>query len=120
RRHRLLGVRARCGTGDDGPRLRDRVDLALLARRRAERRAVVVVGTAIPGAVPAGAFERLPQLRTMRGIAAGAKPVAPRRAERRERRQNVAEKPAHPHALAATLAADAVHPVVPVAGAHER
>jgi hypothetical protein len=39
--------------GEDGPGLRDRVDLALVVLRGAERRAVVVVAAAVPSPVPA-------------------------------------------------------------------
>ena len=50
--HRALGEALRHGAGEHRPRLRDRIDLALVVLRRSERRAVVVVAAAIPLAVP--------------------------------------------------------------------
>jgi hypothetical protein len=54
--------------GDNAPRLRDRINAALLVLRGAERRAVVEVGAAVPVAVPRLRFERLFELRQMRAV----------------------------------------------------
>ena len=56
----------------------------------------------------------------VRGVAERARVVPTRRAERLEAAQHVVEEERHPDALAAPLASDAVHAVVPVPGAHER
>ena len=59
RRHgarRALAVR---GARNHRPRLRDRIDPAFVARRRAERRAVVEPAAPIPVAVPGLALERV-------------------------------------------------------------
>ena len=61
RRHRRL---AALGTGDardHAPGLGDRINPALIAGRRADRRAVVELAAPVPAAVPRLALERLPQ-----------------------------------------------------------
>ena len=50
--HRALGEALGHRAGEHGPRLRDRIDPALVVLRRAERRPVVVIAAAIPFAVP--------------------------------------------------------------------
>ena len=105
--------------GEHRPRLRQRIDPALVVLRRPERRPVVEIRAAVPVAVPgelehAGEPPRLVPI-ARRQIAAFA-PLA----ERRELVQHDDEEPAEPHAFAAAAVADAVHAVVPVAGADER
>ena len=90
-------------------------------RGRAQRRAVVEIGAAVPLAVPA----RWPR-RTRRACR------APRCRSARTRRrgaacasfdelaQHLAEEERHPDALALAVLADQVHAVVPVAAAHQR
>ena len=67
------------GAGENRPALRDGIDLAFRIGRRAERRAVVEVGAAIPLAVPAVLFDIAAQ-------PAGFERVACRRRRRRRRR----------------------------------
>src|SRR5690606_19301294 len=78
----LLHLRVVARPGDHGPRLRDGVDLALGTLGRAQRRAVVVVGAAEPGAVPAGVVEALAEPRPVRPVARGPLGLPPRLAER--------------------------------------
>ena len=120
RRHgagRALGIgRAR----DHRPGLRDRIDPAFVARRRAERRAVVEPGAPIPVAIPGLALERGLQRAGVRSPRCGAGRVAARVGERREGAERRVKQPAEPDALALAKFADAVHAVVPVAGADQR
>src|SRR5690606_29738948 len=58
--HRLRRVFAITVAGDHAPRLRDGVDLALLAQPRAEWRTIVVIAAAVPLAVP-GFLQRFAQ-----------------------------------------------------------
>ena len=104
---------------EHGPRLRQRIELALLVLHRPERRSIVEVGAAIPVAVPgqfqhAGQPSRLVPV-DLREIAS---PAA--LADRGEVVQHGHEKPAEPHAFAAAGVSDAIHPVVPVSRADER
>src|SRR6185436_14293815 len=94
-------------------------DPALVVLRRAERRAVVEVGPAIPVAVPR-LFERDRQ-----PVQLAAEPRRPRRVslalgQHRELPEDLGEEPPQPHALATALVADAVHAVVPVADSDQR
>ena len=118
RRARALG---RHGAGEHGPGLRAaRRCGTRRSRCGAEGRAVVVVGAPVPVAVPGVA--RAPRARRARcsrqRAARSASPRASR--EGREVAEDLVQEEAHPHALAAALAADAVHAVVPVAGAEQR
>ena len=109
------------GAGDHGPGLGDRVDPALVVPGRAERRAVVEVGPAIPVAVPGvrsrrwrRGSPRMARSREARGAspresARGAN--SPRMASWNQATQTLSPRPS---------GADPVHPVVPVAGPHQR
>ena len=61
RRHCLTRPLRVGGSGDDRPRLGDRIDLTLLVLRRAERSAVVEVCPPVPAAVPGVLLQRSPQ-----------------------------------------------------------
>src|SRR5207245_3459274 len=111
---RLRGALGRRHAGEDRPGLRERVDPALVARRRAERRAVVVVGAPVPRAVPAGLLERRRERRTVLAVAPRTRAVPAALAERDEAAEHVVEEEAEPDALAAALPPDAVHAVVPI------
>ncbi len=100
----LAGSAVAFVSGQDRPRLRDGVDAALAALRRADRRAVVVEGAQVPRPVPGDASIFAPQ----RGGALDAT-ARRRRASRlrsRERGEALhrrAEEPAEPDALAPPL-----------------
>ena len=98
--HRALGAGKGCRAGEHGPGLRDRVDLALVVLRGAERRSVVIVGPAVPVAVP-GEFQHRRETRGLTLEARRARPVARRQAERRDLLQHGEQEPPEPHALAA-------------------
>ncbi len=119
-RHRPRRMRVIRRTGDHAPRLRDGVDLALDTLARTERRAVVVIAAPVPLTVPACAFERASQGRCERQPARRALIVCTPACIRNECVDRRDEKPRKPRAFAATFFADAVHAVVPVAGADER
>src|SRR5262249_31409391 len=106
--------------GQHRPRLHDGVNAALVVEVRAERRAVVEPGPQIPVAVPGVLLDRVaqpfglgqPAVRPL-GIAAGTGQIG-------KGTQTGDQEPADPDALALATGADAVHAVVPVAGAHQR
>ena len=91
RRHRAPRALRIGRAGDDRPRLRDRIDLALVVLGRAERRAIVEIGAAIPVAVPGVLLD---------GGAQAARPVRgkcrprPHRREHRPGRRNDADRSA--------------------------
>ena len=118
--HRLDRARRIAGPRQCRPGLRDGIDPALLARRRAERRAVIVVAAPIPLAIPGRGIERDAQ-----GVGMGLPGPHPgrllaRRGDRDEGGERCVQEPAQPDALALARLADAIHAVVPVAGAHQR
>ncbi len=102
------------------PALRDRVDLALGILGGAERRAVVEVRAAPPGAVPAVLLDVAREALALASAAFGERRIAARLRERFELTQYFAQEKAEPHALAAALQADHVHAVVPIAAADQR
>ena len=118
--HRALGEPLGHGARQHGPRLRDRVDAALVVLRRPERRAVVVVAAPVPLAVP-GQLEHAAEAARPRGGSArrARRRPAPshsgansaRTPCRKKPSQVLSPRPCQP---------DAVHAVVPVAAADER
>ena len=88
------------GAADDSPRLRDGIDAAFGVRGRAERRAVIVVGAAIPFAVPAVALERGFQRADVQAPGFGALVFAARVRDLGELPENRVQKPAEPDAFA--------------------
>ena len=116
---RLLGAARRREAGEDRPRLRERIDAAFLVLCRAERRAVVEVAAPIPLAVP-GELQHRTEACDLSSIVLGAPDVTARRAQIGEAPEHVAEEEPEPHALAAAVASDPVHAVVPIAAPHER
>jgi hypothetical protein len=65
-------------------------------------------------------LERIAQLAGIAKPASGQREFAARLRQRRKGIQGGVQEPAQPDALAAAVFADAVHAVVPVAGAHQR
>src|SRR5437870_2066765 len=104
---------------EDRPRLRQRVDPAFLVLRRTERRAVVEIGTTIPVAVPRE-LQPAGEPLGFTSIVLRMFGVAPFIADRRILLQHDDEEPTEPHAFPTPQVADAVHAVVPIAGADER
>jgi hypothetical protein len=89
--------------GQHRPALRDRVDLAFGVRGRAQRRAVVEIGAAIPGAVPAVLFDALAQSAPARPATLGEVPGPRAPAPGAELPQHFAQEEAQPDALALAL-----------------
>ena len=77
RGHRLPGPLRVGGAGDHRPGLGDRVDLALVVLRRAERSAVVEVGPPVPAAVP-GVFLQRRRSASARSRHQAARAASPR------------------------------------------
>ena len=117
--HGALCPSQRRGAGEHGPALRDRIDPAFLGLGGAQRRAVVEVGAAIPVTIP-GLLEHRGHALALTAPAGGALGVAARLHDPGEVTQDLREEPSQPHALAAALMPNAVHAVIPVAGADER
>src|SRR5437870_1383162 len=119
RRHGAGRAAAVGGARDHPPRLRDRVDAALLVGDRAERRAVVEVGAPVPVAVPGLPLERRLEGGHVPAPGVGALVLAAQLGKASELPEGGVQEPAEPDALAHARLPDAVHAVVPVAGAHE-
>ena len=102
--HRAVREARRRRAGEHRPRLGDRVDLALVALRRAERRAVVVVAAPVPLAVPGFARARTRGGPPRRGSDRPGRRLRAR-AQRREVGEDRVEEEAEPGALAAPLPA---------------
>ena len=120
RTHRVqcpLGARGLRGARQDGPRLRQRIELAFVVLHRPERRPVVEVGATVPVAVPRQ-FEHPGQPSHLFPIALCQIESSVAFTQWSEIVQHGDEKPAEPHALALTARPDPVHAVVPVAGTH--
>jgi len=105
--------------GQHRPRLRQRVDPALLVLHRPERGPVVEVRPPVPVAVP-GQFQHAGQPVRLAAVPLRHSGLAPDGTQCRHLPEDDREEPAEPHALTATLVSHPVHPVVPVACAHER
>src|SRR5690606_19311638 len=71
-------------------------------------------------AVPSAVVERLAKPFPVRGVAGRAFGVAAFLAKWNEPREEVIEEEAEPDALAAALASDPIHAVIPIARAHQR
>src|SRR5271157_3650099 len=108
------------GTTEDSPGLNNGVNAALLVFGRAERRAIIEEGPAIPLSVPTFALESGFQRADMQPPGFGALVLTARIRNLGELPQNRVQEPAQPNALALALLAYAVHPIVPVAGADQR
>jgi hypothetical protein len=93
--------------------------LTLQILGRTQRRAVVVIGAAIPVAIPAVGFERGAHCAGLLPIADGLGLVASPHTEDGEIGERGVEEPAQPDAFALAFDADTVHAVVPVAAAHQ-
>src|SRR5947209_8675789 len=104
---------------EDRPRLRQRVDPALLVLRRPERSAVVEIGTTIPVAIP-GELQHAGEPPGLTSVVLRTFRIASFIADRRILFQYDDEEPTEPHALPAPQVADPVHPIVPIARANER
>ncbi len=102
--------------GEDRPRLGNGVDLALLILVGAERRPIVVPGTAVPGAIPRVGGQGLVQLVSLLTIQGGVLRLAEAVAQGGKIVHSGAQEPAQPDAFAFALDPYPVHPVVPVAG----
>jgi hypothetical protein len=106
--------------GKNGPALRDRIDLAFGIGRGSEWRAVVEVGAAIPCAVPAVLLDVLDELGPVlvallreRGIVAKPRDIC-------EVCEHRAKEERKPDTFPPAVDTHEIHPVVPVAGAHQR
>src|SRR5690606_15919281 len=95
------------------------VDAAFGGLGRAQWRAVVEEGAAIPFAVPAFGLAGCGQSFPMRLPSHGALAIATVLCKWRELLQRRDEKPGQPDTFAAALMPDAVHAIVPVAASHE-
>ena len=120
--HGVLARSARRGlrrTGEDRPRLGQRVELALIVLHRPQGRAIVEIGATIPVTVP-GQFEHPREPTRLIPISTRQVVTSPSFADGGKVVQHRHEEPSQPHALATAAMSDAVHPIVPVAGTNER
>ena len=115
--HRAVGPCGRRRAGEHRPRLGDRVNLAFIVLRCAERTPIVVVAAQVPLAVP-GAVQHAGQPARF-GRKACRPGGIPLFAEWYELPQDGMQEPAEPDALSLPAVAHPVHPVVPVTAAHQ-
>ena len=106
------------GAAEHGPGLGDGVDLAFHVLAGAERHAFVIVGAAVPGAIPTGLFDRggvFPGggFQALRGFK-----IAHLFTNRSKAVQHIAEEPGQPDALSLPVVANAVEAVIPIARAN--
>src|SRR5882724_4248559 len=116
--HGPLGVLHGRDSGQDRPGLSDRVDLALVVLRRAQRRAVVVITPPVPLPVP-GPLEHARQPAGLARVTRRPRRV-PGLAQGDELLQHRVQEPPEPDAFSAAPVPDPVHPVVPIAAADQR
>src|ERR1035441_4207886 len=88
------------GTAQNSPRLNDGVNAALLILGRAERRAIVEIGTAIPLSVPTFALERGLQRADVKPPSFSALAVAARIRDFGEFPEDGVQEPSQPNTLA--------------------
>src|SRR6185295_12036777 len=119
RRHRPSGALGIRDTRHDGPGLGDRIDPAFVARRGADRRAIVEPSPPIPAAVPGLALERLSERRSLVAPLLRARHFAAGLRRRRKSGQGHVREPGQPDAFALALLPDPVHSVVPVAASNQ-
>src|SRR5688572_7737716 len=120
RRHGPLCAFGPGDARDYRPGLGDRIDPAFVARRGADRGAVVEPGPPVPIAVPGFALERLLKRRGMIAPFRRARGVAPRLRQWDEGGESHVQEPPEPHAFPPARLADPVHAVVPVPAADQR
>src|SRR5207245_11593342 len=111
RLQRGVGGGAGRGSGENGPGLRDRVDLAFFVLGRPEGGAVVESPPPVPLAVP-GPLQGGGQSRGLLAIPLGPGAIAALLAQGRALRQHDVQEPAGPGAFAPALVPHAVPPVV--------
>src|SRR6185312_4156512 len=120
RGHRLALALGLTGAAEHRPALRDGVDAAFLVGVGTQRRTVVEVRAAVPGAVPGVLLQRGAQRGDPGAAALGERGVAAPRGEFGEVGQQRAFEPAQPYAFADAALAHAVHAVVPAPAADQR
>ena len=108
------------GATEDSPGLDNGVNAALLVLGRAERRAIIEEGPAIPLSVPTVTLESGLERADMQPPGFGALVLAARIRNLGELPENCVQEPAEPNTLALALLSNAVHAVVPVARADQR
>src|SRR4029079_1728638 len=118
-RHGSGDALARPGPGNHRPRLRDRIDPALFARRRAKRRTVIEPAPQIPISVPRLTRERLCESGGLCSPSVGAVCFVARIGERSEGCERCMQEPTEPNTLALPAFANAIHAVIPVAGTNQ-
>ena len=112
--HRASGPPSVGLVREDGPRLRQRVDTALLVLRRSERGAVVEIRASVPVAVP-GELQHAGEPPQLTPVMLRTGDVPSLFAQQHPLFQDDDQEPSEPHALATVAVTDAIHAVVPVA-----
>src|SRR5882757_9106092 len=117
--HRYYSAVLRSRARENRPRLRDRIYLAFLVRRGAQRLTVVKESAAIPFSIPRLSLQRGSQRVGVGAPSRDSDRFLARLRERNESCQRRVEKPTEPNTFTGTVLTDPVHPVVPVAGSHK-
>ena len=118
--HRLRSPLLVARAGEHGPRLGQGSNLAFVAFRRPQGRAVVVVRAAVPFPIPGALFQRVLQGAGPLPVGVRLLPVPPPLAKGSETSQRSMKEPPQPDALAPAPDAHPVHAVVPIPAAHQR
>ena len=118
--HGGCGALRSCPARQDSPRLGNGIDAAFLALGRAKRCAIVKKSAAIPASIPAVLFKCGLKFLYPVTPGGGAFNVAAFVCNRSKGFQGREQEPAKPNAFAFSRFANAVHAVIPVAGADQR
>ncbi len=118
--HRHAGSPGIAGPRENRPALRDRIDPALGVARRTERRAVVEVRAAVPLAVPAVLLDLQAHFVRLHPATFGEGHVTGLACDLGEPHEHFIKEESQPDAFPFAVLSHKVHPVVPVAGPHER
>jgi hypothetical protein len=117
--HRLTGALRVAGAADHRPALRQRIDLAFEVCLRAKRFATVKIGAPIPLAVPCIFLDISLQLLRLRQATLRETRVPTPARNFSKLPEHVVKKEREPDAFAAAFFSHQVHPVIPIAGAHQ-
>src|SRR5574341_496718 len=106
--------------GEDGPALRNRINLSFGVSRRSQRRAIVEVGAAVPLAIPAILLDILAHVSRLPPATFGEGYVTVPVGNLSEPHEDFIQEKPQPDTFACAVLPHNVHAVVPVTGADER
>src|ERR1700722_7808703 len=118
--HRLTSTLRIARAAQDGPALRQGIDLAFQVTFRAEWFAAIKIGAPVPLAVPAVLLDVLLQLPRLSHATIGKGAFVTLARQYGKLHQHVVKEKRQPDTFASTFLSDQIHSVIPVAAPDER